>query len=193
MPISPEQEALEAQRDAQEVHRYAVWGIIPDNVLSRIKKVMEGLREEFGGPEVEPHITMVGSCLMTEDEAINTFRGACNAIKQFYCKVDNLETSQFYFQCVSLVIEISEDLRWETLRFAGCMGRPFPCMPHLSLLYGYLTEEEKKRAQEKVLAMDESITDLGFTLSRAALYRVNFADRTQKSWEKILECNLRVN
>lgn len=157
MPISPEQEALEAQRDAQEVHRYAVWGIIPDNVLSRIKKVMEGLREEFGGPEVEPHITMVGSCLMTEDEAINTFRGACNAIKQFYCKVDNLETSQFYFQCVSLVIEISEDvshfymfticfdpplytssislaylrfdffpqLRWETLRFAGCMGRPF--------------------------------------------------------------------
>jgi hypothetical protein len=66
-------------------------------------------------------------------------------------------------------------------------------MPHLSLLYGYLTEEEKKRAQEKVLAMDESITDLGFTLSRAALYRVNFADRTQKSWEKILECNLRVN
>lgn len=112
MPISPEQEALEAQRDAQEVHRYAVWGIIPDNVLSRIKKVMEGLREEFGGPEVEPHIIMVGSCLMTEDEAINTFRGACNAIKQFYCKVENLETSKFYFQCVSLVIEISEDVSY---------------------------------------------------------------------------------
>lgn len=123
MPISPEQEALEAQRDAQEVHRYAVWGIIPDNVLSRIKKVMEGLREEFGGPEVEPHITMVGSCLMTEDEAINTFRGACNAIKQFYCKVENLETSKFYFQCVSLVIEISEDVSYFYM-FTICFDLP---------------------------------------------------------------------
>lgn len=123
MPISPEQEALEAQRDAQEVHRYAVWGIIPDNVLSRIKKVMEGLREEFGGPEVEPHITMVGSCLMAEDEAINTFRGACNAIKQFYCKVENLETSKFYFQCVSLVIEITEDVSYFYM-FTICFDLP---------------------------------------------------------------------
>ncbi|XP_062006782.1 cyclic phosphodiesterase-like [Rosa rugosa] len=193
MPISPEQEALEAQKDAQEVHRYAVWGLLPENANTRIKKVMEALREEFGGPEIEPHITIVGSCLMTEDEAIGSFREGCNSVKQIYCKVENFETSKFYFQCLSLVMEITEDLKAQTRWFAGCMNRPFPAMPHLSLLYGNLTAEEKKRAKEKVLAMDESIAGLTFLLSRMALYRVNFADRTQKSWERILEGHLRVN
>ncbi|XP_050384347.1 cyclic phosphodiesterase-like [Argentina anserina] len=143
MPISAEQEALEAQKDALEMHRYAVWGLIPENAYKRVKKVMEALREEFGGPEVEPHISIVGSCLDTEDEAINRFTGAC--------------------------------------------------MPHLSLLYGSLTDEEKKRAKEKVLAMDPSITELQYVISRVALYRVNFADRTQKSWVKVREGNLKIN
>ncbi|KAL6139163.1 hypothetical protein ACLB2K_064440 [Fragaria x ananassa] len=121
---------------------------------------MEALREEFGGPEIEPHISIVGSTLMTEDEAIGAFNGGCNEVEQIRCKVETLETT---------------------------------CMPHLSLLYGTLTDEEKKRAKEKVLAMDPTITGLEFITSRVALYQVNFADRTQKSWVKLREGNLKVS
>ncbi|XP_004304868.1 PREDICTED: cyclic phosphodiesterase-like [Fragaria vesca subsp. vesca] len=187
MPISAEQEALETQRDALEVHRYAAWGLIPENAYTRIKKLMEALREEFGGPEIEPHISIVGSTLMTEDEAIGAFNGGCNEVEQIRCKVETLETSRFYFQCVSLVIEITDDLKEKTRWFAGS------CMPHLSLLYGTLTDEEKKRAKEKVLAMDPTITELEFIMSRVALYQVNFADRTQKSWVKLREGNLKLS
>lgn len=63
-------------------------------------------------------------------------------------------------------------------------------MPHLSLLYGELTDEEKKRAEEKVRVLDETITSLNFTIDRIALYKCNDEDRTQHSWEKILELPL---
>lgn len=66
-------------------------------------------------------------------------------------------------------------------------------MPHLSLLYADLTEEEKKRAQEKANVLDESIGSLSFQISRLALYKTDTEDKTLKSWEKVAECNLSPN
>jgi hypothetical protein len=63
-------------------------------------------------------------------------------------------------------------------------------MPHLSLLYGDLTEEEKKKAEEKANILDETIRSLSFQVTRLALYKTDTEDKTLKSWEKIVECNL---
>lgn len=64
-------------------------------------------------------------------------------------------------------------------------------MPHLSLLYGNLTDEERKRALEKVKELDDSIASLKFTISRVVLYKTHNEARDQHSWEKIMEYNLR--
>lgn len=63
-------------------------------------------------------------------------------------------------------------------------------MPHLSLLYADLTEEEKKRAQEKANALDEGIGSLTFQITRLALYKTDTEDKSLKSWEKVRECKL---
>lgn len=60
-------------------------------------------------------------------------------------------------------------------------------MPHLSVLYGDLTDEEKKTALEKARALDEGIGSLSFQISRVALYKTDTEDRTLKSWEKVDE------
>ncbi|XP_062001870.1 cyclic phosphodiesterase-like isoform X3 [Rosa rugosa] len=146
---SQEQEALEAFKDAQEMHMYAVWALPPTHVLPRIKTVMEGLRAEFGGPEIEPHITVLGSMLRTEEDAIQQFKDACNIITRFES-----------------------------------------CCPHLSLLYGYLTDEEKKRAKEKVTTIDEGFASLSFDVTRFVLCKMNIQDKSQHSWEKILAIDL---
>lgn len=66
-------------------------------------------------------------------------------------------------------------------------------MPHLSILYGDLTDDEKKKAQEKANALDESISGLKFQITRLALYKTDIEDKTLKSWEKVGECNLSPN
>ncbi|XP_004304904.1 PREDICTED: cyclic phosphodiesterase-like [Fragaria vesca subsp. vesca] len=174
-------------------HRYAAWGLLSDPVSRRIKNVTEGLRAEFGGPEIMvPHIPILGSIIMTEEDAVNTFRLACDAVGPIPCNVTRVATSPFYYQCLHLFIDPDREYKNLNISFRN-FGRRFSricSMPHLSLLYGELTDEEKKRAEEKVRVLDETITSLNFTIDRIALYKCNDEDRTQHSWEKILELPL---
>jgi len=66
-------------------------------------------------------------------------------------------------------------------------------MPHLSLLYGDLSDEEKRKAQERASAIDHTLAGLTFQVSRIALYKTDTEDKTLKSWEKIAECTLTPN
>lgn len=66
-------------------------------------------------------------------------------------------------------------------------------MPHLSLLYGDLSEDDKKKAQEKANLLDESISGLSFSVTRLALYKTDTVDKSLKSWEKITEYGLDSN
>lgn len=63
-------------------------------------------------------------------------------------------------------------------------------MPHLSLLYGDLTDEEKGRAVERVKIHDQDICNLSFEVSRLALYKTDTEDKTLKSWETVADWNL---
>ncbi|KAK9920004.1 hypothetical protein M0R45_028572 [Rubus argutus] len=122
----------------KRTHLYSVWAIPPDEVSVRVKKVMESLRAESMVQRSSP-----------------TFRS-------------------FYYQCVSLLIAssfLSEDESWKlwdtTQSCAAKFGFCNQVRPHLSLLYGYLTEEEKRKAREIIQLL--------------------------KSWEKIAEYPLRIN
>lgn len=63
-------------------------------------------------------------------------------------------------------------------------------MPHLSLLYAELTEEEKKKAQEKANALDNTLDGLSFRINRLALCKTDTEDKTLESWEKVAVRNL---
>ncbi|KAK9919994.1 hypothetical protein M0R45_028562 [Rubus argutus] len=181
-----------------EWHSYSVWAMPPDDVSLRIKKVMESLRLEFGGPEIEPHIPVVGSLRMTHEEVLNKFRSLQSCVTSGYkAKVNQVVIRSFYYQCVSLLIDSSFDHSdesfelWRATRACGkCFGFCIGARPHLSLLYGNLTEEEKKKAQEKVSILDESITSMSFPITRLALYKIDYKDKSLKSWDKIAEHTL---
>lgn len=66
-------------------------------------------------------------------------------------------------------------------------------IPHISILYGDLTDEEQKKAKEKAQILDDSISSISFQITRLALYKTDPEDKTLKSWEKIAECNLNAN
>lgn len=63
-------------------------------------------------------------------------------------------------------------------------------MPHLSLLYGHLSDEEKKKAVEMVEDFDNSLVGLKFQVVELGLYKVGIDDETLKSWEKVATCDL---
>ncbi|KAG8490769.1 hypothetical protein CXB51_013915 [Gossypium anomalum] len=267
---------------------YSVWALPPEDVTARVKKLMEGLRSEFGGPQFEPHVTVVGAISLTADDALAKFRSACDGRKAYNATVDRVATGTFFYQCVFLLLHPTPEVVETSAHFNSHFGYKsstrkllllnivaflsnrfgnlsyvywhesgaemvqiiegrvtkqvkitFDCykfllrrkgvlrrgqrgelidingikylylsfyydihcvghflvayMPHLSLLYAYLTEEEKKKAQEKANMLDESISSLSFQISRLALYKTDTEDKTLKSWEKVAECNLSPN
>lgn len=89
-----------------EVRRdfYSVWALPPEELKPRLKKLMEGLRSEFGGPEFEPHVTVVGAVSLTENEARDVFGKACEGIKSYTATVEKVAAGTFFYQCVFLLL-----------------------------------------------------------------------------------------
>lgn len=63
-------------------------------------------------------------------------------------------------------------------------------MPHMSILYGDLTDEEKKKAEEKANILDPSLTGLSFPIDRLVLVISDTEDKTCKSWKKVSQYDL---
>ncbi|KAH0994379.1 hypothetical protein GBA52_018243 [Prunus armeniaca] len=172
----------------QKVRTYAAWAVIPDHVSNRIKKVMEGLRDEFGGPEITPHFPVLGSIRSREDDVIRIFKEACEQSSCFACTVVDVLPGAFYYQNVYLFIH-PDEVTYPTRNFTDHFDQ-LASMPHFSLLYGELTDEEKEKAKERAMALDDGLVGLTFTVTQFALYKCN-KDRTQRSWEKIAEHSLK--
>ncbi|CAI9292875.1 unnamed protein product [Lactuca saligna] len=179
-----------AQQPKKDV--YSVWALPPQDVTERLKKLMIGLRSEFGGPEFEPHVTVVGAISLTEEEARDKLKKACDGLKAYNATVEKVATGTFFYQCVFLLLHPTTEVMetgahcWNHFGYKSST----PYMPHLSILYADLTEEEKKRAQEKANALDETVQSLKFPISRLALYKTDTEDKTLKSWEKVTEITL---
>ncbi|KAF4360571.1 hypothetical protein CsatB_002113 [Cannabis sativa] len=171
---------------------YSVWAIPPDEVITRVKKLMEGLRAEFEGPQFEPHITVVGAISLTPEDAVKKLKTACEGLKAYDVTVDRVAIGTFFYQCVYLLIHPTNQVVEASSHCCEHFGynSSTPYMPHLSILYSDLTEDEKKKAQEKANILDDSLSGLSFPITRLALYKTDTEDKTLKSWEKIAECSL---
>ncbi|XP_065877554.1 cyclic phosphodiesterase-like [Euphorbia lathyris] len=173
-------------------HVYSVWAVPPEDVAQRITKLMEGLRSEFGGPQFQPHVTVVGAISLTEQHALDKFRSSCNGVKAYTATVDRVATGSFFYQCIYLLLHPTDEVVGASAQSCEHFGytRETPYMPHASILYGDLTEDEKKKAEEKANNLDESISGLSFQINRFQLWKTDTDDKTLKSWEKIAECSL---
>ncbi|KAL8103511.1 cyclic phosphodiesterase-like isoform X1 [Apium graveolens] len=212
--------SMDIQDPQSKKYVYSVWALPQQDLIRRLKSLMGGLRSEFGGPEFEPHVTAVGAISLTESEARDKFAKACHGLKAYNASVEKVETGTFYYQCVFLLLsrtpeivkcmsldQVEELSRVSVYFYVGggvvepsaqCSSHfgyksSTPYMPHLSLLYADLTEEEKKRAQEKASALDKGIGSLTFQITRLALYKTDTEDKSLKSWEKVAECELPTN
>lgn len=183
---------MDIQDPQSQKHVYSVWALPQQDLTPRLKSLMGGLRSEFGGPEFEPHVTAVGAISLTESEARDKFAKACQGLKAYNASVEKVETGTFFYQCVFLLLSRTPEVVEPSAHCSSHFGykSPTPYMPHLSLLYADLTEEEKKRAQEKANALDKSIGGLTFQITRLALYKTDTEDKSLKSWEKIAEYKL---
>ncbi|KAJ4768446.1 Cyclic phosphodiesterase [Rhynchospora pubera] len=171
---------------------YSVWALPPESVRPRLKSLMSGLRADYDGPEFEPHITVVGAIRLTPESALEMIRSATSGLRPYKAKVASVSRGTFFYQCVYLLIEPTKEVVEASAHCCGHFGYQSSTsyMPHLSLLYQDLTDEEKDKAVKKAEELDKEIGGLEFEISEFALYKTDTEDKSLKSWEKIEVCHL---
>ncbi|PHT49449.1 hypothetical protein CQW23_09196 [Capsicum baccatum] len=132
---------------------------------------MNGLRSEFGEPQFEPHVTVVGTIKLSEEEARDKFRKGCGEVKKVYSGT----VEKFDVGFVYLLLHPTTEVMEASARCCSSFGynSASPYMSHMSLLYSDLTDEEKKKAQEKANILDEIIGNMSFQITHLALYKTH--------------------
>jgi 2'-5' RNA ligase len=111
----------------------------------RLAATIGRLAAEHGAPRFQPHVTMVGTFDSPEDVAIRTLGSLAIGVPSFEVTFAAVGHEQTYFRSLYLCTDPSPQLTalHEAGRRAWALDLQ-PYMPHLSLLYSDVTEEQKR-------------------------------------------------
>ncbi|XP_059075297.1 cyclic phosphodiesterase-like [Cryptomeria japonica] len=146
------------------------------------------------GPSFEPHVTVVGAQRMSKADACSRLEAACRTLTPYTCSLTQVACGTFFYQCIYVLVDPTPQVMQANLKASHCFGivdKPQPYMPHLSLLYGDLPEEDKQKAKVKAESFNHLLCNTEFEVSSLCLYKTDTQDKSLQSWEKVAKCNLR--
>jgi 2'-5' RNA ligase len=173
-----------AHTDTSAVIIGAVWIRPTGDALDRITKVVRLAHKRGGGPQVQPHVTLLSGMETTMASAELKLKHLALRLKPFKIQLGKIESRQDYFRCLYAKAELSEELA-EARRVAYAefeMNPPPPFEPHLSLLYGNIDETLK----QELAAEAGGSLDVSFDVT--AVHLVNaYQGVPATSWHTLAE------
>ncbi|CAM6007282.1 unnamed protein product [Sphagnum balticum] len=191
-----------AEEEPDTVGMYSVWAIPPDYVLPSLHLVMTQLSERYAGPPFQPHVTVLGAHPVLLSKAQQSLQQLCASILPYTFKITGVTTDLKFHQCVYLTMEPTQEAVDAHIQAQCCFGfleigddtttMRKEYMPHMSLLYGHLLEEELEEAKAKVEAEHgKQLIGMQFQVSSLGLYCTDPADVLCKSWKMVCQLPLR--
>lgn len=133
----------------RDVHGYSLWLCPEENVLPRIRRWMSSLESTFDSPAFEPHITILGEIENAPETLIRFASRMAEVLLPCEVNFKKITYSSDYFRALALEAALPGSiLQARSLLCAEIGKTDLPYNPHLSLLYGEFSENEKKAAFE---------------------------------------------
>lgn len=127
--------------------KYSLWlrpfGDVAFSIQQRINK----LSEQYNAPSFEPHVTLLSGMRYGETELIQLTDTLAGALKPFDILLTKAGYRDKFYQSLFVHIKKSEELMnaYQTaVQLFGCEEQE-EFIPHLSLMYGDFSQEEKER------------------------------------------------
>jgi 2'-5' RNA ligase len=162
---------------------YSLWLEPTGDTAYKLQKRINGLSKKYGTPSFPPHVTLLGGLSASQTELVALTKTLATSVKPFHLKLSKAGYLNTYYQ--SLFIHVEQNKGLAHLHKNAC--RLFDCpdeykgdryMPHLSLLYGDLTQEQK----EKILNIIGREFHIQFTVKKVILIN---ADGKPDQWKKV--------
>jgi 2'-5' RNA ligase len=165
---------------------YALWLMPEESMFSLLAGRISRLSQEFSTPLFEPHITLLSGVTGPEEESMAKCASLAGHLKPMRIELGDIEYSGEYFQCLFASVVPAEPIIQAHREARGTFDirGEVAYTPHLSLLYGKLRIEAKK----KIAAAHSFLSGQAFEVTRIELYRVNGPPR---EWQCAGEFDLR--
>lgn len=125
---------------------YSLWLEPTGSVAYKLQERIKKLSQKFGTPPFTPHVTLLGRLNSSKTELIPLTNTLASSVKPFELKLTKAGYLNTFYQ--ALFIHVQQNPQLKELRNNAC--RLFDCtdrekyMPHLSLLYGELSQNQKE-------------------------------------------------
>lgn len=148
---------------------YALWLVPGHPAFSILAGTISRLSREHSTPRFEPHITVLGRIALQEEKALAKSAFLARILEPFRFELGGIGFLDEYFRCLFATVvaghAISRTYRAACRIFTRQNG---PYMPHMSLVYGKLPLETKRK-----MATDLSwLSGRAFWFHQLMLWRV---------------------
>ncbi|MEW5977729.1 MAG: 2'-5' RNA ligase family protein [Acidobacteriota bacterium] len=123
---------------------YSLWLQPEGPLFTRLSGLIEALAQQFGTPAFEPHVTLLSGVTGSKDDVLRRAEGLCRRLVPFIVPARCLDSRPEYFRCFFVRLEETPVLLNAHARAVECFAQePAEFLPHLSLVYGDLSRQEK--------------------------------------------------
>ncbi len=159
---------------------YSLWLEPSGGIAYKLQERIKKLSQKYNTPLFPPHVTLLGGLDSSQTELIPLTNTLASSVKPFELKLTKAGYLNTFYQ--ALFIHVQENYQLRELRKNAC--QLFDCsdrqdyMPHLSLLYGDLSQKEK----EKILNVIGREFYIRFPVKNIVLMQT---DETPDKWRKV--------
>jgi 2'-5' RNA ligase len=165
---------------------YSLWIRPHGNLAHTLQDRINEFSEAYNGPLFTPHLTLLGGLKSNRSELISITDLLAHSLSTFPIKLTDVDTGSDYFHCIFIKAKKSKELihAHETAaKMFEVESNAKSYEPHVSLLYGNLSVNEKERIVNKM----GRAFDAEFTARHLLLVRTSGAP---EQWEKIYSVDL---
>lgn len=159
---------------------YSLWLEPSGDVAYKLQERIKKLSKKHGTPLFTPHVTLLGGLKLSKTELVPLTNTLATSVKPFELNLTKAGYLNTFYQSLFIHVQLSPGLK--ELRNNAC--RLFDCpdkeeyMPHLSLLYGNLSQKQK----EKILNIVGREFYIRFPVKSMVLMQT---DGTPDEWRKV--------
>ena len=131
---------------------YSLWLMPTGEVYNKFSDLIRRLAMEYSSPIFEPHVTLLGELMQSEEDIIRKTGQLAEGKEPFPVTLTTIDYQDFYFRALFVKVEETEPLILLHNRTKEVFGMQNiqVYMPHLSLLYGNFPQTAKERIIEGI-------------------------------------------
>lgn len=170
------------KQKALKTKGYSLWLMPTGGAYDKFSGIIKRLAEEYNAPLFEPHITLIGEIMRSEDYVLKRAKQLALGQNSFPITLNIVDYQDFYFRTLFIRAErtnLLQALHDRAKEMFGMENIP-DYMPHLSVMYGNFPRAIKEQII-KDIGRDQATE---FTVNSVHLFKT---DGEVNGWYKVKE------